>query len=264
MISEFLDIHLDALEASEARHNLLLGVLPKAGAQPREGFLTWTLGGPGQCAISISSKGPLIIGDADEDQCRELAEQTLALDYQVVVGPGHTATWFAQRAGDLGIAFAEPTPQRIHAISEWPIIPPAPGQSRLAVVEDTDIFVAWVMEFASEATPRDPPPQRSGLGRMLSEGRVLFWVVDAEPVSMGSIMRRTRHAAAISWVYTPPRLRNRGYAGATTAALVERIYAEGRTTACLYTDLRNPISNRCYAKIGFRPVCDAFSYSKLR
>jgi len=27
-------------------------------------------------------------------------------------------------------------------------------------------------------------------------------------------------------------------------------------TACLYTDLRNPMSNRCYAKIGFisRPL----------
>jgi len=24
-------------------------------------------------------------------------------------------------------------------------------------------------------------------------------------------------------------------------------------TACLYTDLRNPMSNRCYAKIGFKP-----------
>jgi hypothetical protein len=47
----------------------------------------------------------------------------------------------------------------------------------------------------------------------------MFWVVDEAPVSMAAIVRRTRHATAISLVYTP--LRNRGYVGA--AALVERI-----------------------------------------
>jgi predicted GNAT family acetyltransferase len=63
--------------------------------------------------------------------------------------------------------------------------------------------------------------------------------------------------AAISQVYTPPALRGRGYAGSVVAAVVERIFAEGRDTACLYTDMRNPFSNRCYAKIGFRPVCES-------
>jgi hypothetical protein len=48
-----------------------------------------------------------------------------------------------------------------------------------------------------------------------------------------------RHAAAIAGVYTPPSLRGRGYAGLVTAAVVERIFAEGKTAACLYTDLRN-------------------------
>jgi predicted GNAT family acetyltransferase len=44
------------------------------------------------------------------------------------------------------------------------------------------------------------------------------------------------------------------------AAVVEAVFAEGRTTACLYSDLRNPASNRCYAKIGFKPVCQAWHY----
>jgi len=45
-----------------------------------------------------------------------------------------------------------------------------------------------------------------------------------------------------------------------TAAVVERIYAEGRKTACLYTDLRNSFSNRCYARIGFKPVCASVQF----
>jgi hypothetical protein len=28
--------------------------------------------------------------------------------------------------------------------------------------------------------------------------------------------------------------------------------------ACLYTDLGNPYSNRCYANIGFTPMCDSY------
>ena len=69
--------------------------------------------------------------------------------------------------------------------------------------------------------------------------------------------------AAIAGVYTPPPLRGRGYAAAVTAAVVESVFAEGRTAACLYSDLRNPASNRCYAKIGFKPVCHAWHYLRV-
>jgi predicted GNAT family acetyltransferase len=72
---------------------------------------------------------------------------------------------------------------------------------------------------------------------------------------MDGIVRRTRRGAAIAGVYTPPALRNRGYAAAVTAATVDSVFAEGKTLACLYSNLRNPASNRCYAKIGFKPVC---------
>ena len=75
---------------------------------------------------------------------------------------------------------------------------------------------------------------------------------------MAAIVRRTRNAAAIALVYTPPSLRGKGYGGSVTAAVVEQAFAEGKTVACLYTDLRNPYSNRCYVKIGFRPECDSF------
>jgi len=80
---------------------------------------------------------------------------------------------------------------------------------------------------------------------------------------MAAIARRTRNAAAIAPVYTPPALRSKGYGGSVTAAAVEQAFAEGKTIACLYTDLRNPASNRCYARIGFRPVCDAWVYRRL-
>jgi predicted GNAT family acetyltransferase len=105
-----------------------------------------------------------------------------------------------------------------------------------------------------------PSPEQ--LAQSAASGRFQFWIVDGEPVSMAGIMRRTRHAGAIAGVYTPPPLRGRGYAGSVTAAVVDTIFAEGRDTACLYVDLRNPCSTRCYAKIGFRPLCASWHYPR--
>ena len=81
---------------------------------------------------------------------------------------------------------------------------------------------------------------------------------------MAGTGRRLKTSAAITSVYTPPERRARGYAGSVTAATVERIYAEGRKTACLYADLRNPAANRCYAKIGFTPVCGSLHFHRHR
>jgi RimJ/RimL family protein N-acetyltransferase len=114
--------------------------------------------------------------------------------------------------------------------------------------------------FSQEATPHDPTPNREKLEKAAGNGQYLFWTVNSEPVSIAGIVRRTKHGAAIADVYTPPGLRGRGYAGSVTAALVERIYAEGKLFVCLYTDLRNSFSNRCYAKVGFTPVCSSWHY----
>ena len=97
---------------------------------------------------------------------------------------------------------------------------------------------------------------------MASSGAQLCWEVDGEPVVMAGIVRHTPHGVAVSLVYTPPAHRKRGYAGSVTAAVVERAFADGKTMACLYTDLRDPYSNRCYAKTGFEPVCDCLTYTR--
>jgi predicted GNAT family acetyltransferase len=126
--------------------------------------------------------------------------------------------------------------------------------------DDAALFAEWRLAFAAEATPHDPPPTRAAMEEAAARGENFLWVAGGVPVSTAAIVRRTRRGAAISGVYTPPALRNRGYAGALTAALVGRIRETGKSFACLYVDRRNPASNRCYAKIGFRPACEAAHY----
>lgn len=258
---DFVLHHLAALEANEARHNLLLGILGRLCADPTLDVRQWTLGAPGQCAVQTPGR-PIVLGELDEAQCRHLAEMTKDLDYPGVVGPDLTAKWFADCASALGVTFHEPMPQEIRALRDKPRYPAATGHARLIGSDDASVFADWSVAFVREATPHDPLPDRERLAQSAGEGRYMFWMVGAQPGSMAGIVRRTRNAAAIAGVYTPPALRGRGYAGSVTAAVVELAFSQGKTTACLYVDLRNPFSSRCYAKIGFEPVCSSWHYPK--
>lgn len=257
-LAAFVECHVPALESDEVRHNLMLGVL---GGRFAAELRLWSVGGPGACAIQTPGY-PLILGPLSREQCRQLAEETRDIGLPGVVGNDETAKWFVERAIELGQRFRAPIPQRIHALRASPRYPGAPGSWRKVEAANSVVFVEWLLAFFDEAVPNEPKPSRERIEQTARDGQYLFWVVEGEPVSMAGIVRRTRYAAAIAGVYTPPALRGRGYAGSVTAANVERVFGEGRTAACLYTDLRNPMSNRCYAKIGFQPVCASFHFER--
>ena len=259
--ADFCAYHEPALASETVKHGLLLGILARVGDQRPVAFSHWTLGEPGQCAVKVGHQS-IALGALDETQCRKLADITNQLDYPGVVGPGLTAKWFTDRAIELGARFLDPVPQQIHSLSDQPRYSGASGCARRVNPEDAPLVVEWMLAFHDEAEPHDPVPMREELERIASEGNYLFWIDKGQPVSMAGIQRRLRNSAAITGVYTPPALRGRGYAGSVTAATVERIYAEGRGIAYLYTDLRNPFSNRCYARIGFKPVCGSLHFHR--
>ncbi len=261
-LAEFIATHRPALERDEVRNNLILGVL--AGAV-RTGtpILTWTLGEPGACAIKWQGR-PIILGDVTRDQCRALAEATRDLDGAGAVGLEQRPLWFVERARELGVAFGEPVPQRIHVLRAPPVVvPTVPRAVRVVTAEDGPLLADWLQAFEREAVPDDPPASREALEKVAGEGRHLFWIADGRPVSVAGVARRLTTVAAIAPVYTPHDQRGRGYGAAVTAALAARLLADGKAAVCLYTDLRNGASNRCYAKIGFTGVCDAYVYHRL-
>jgi RimJ/RimL family protein N-acetyltransferase len=265
-LAEFVAMHGPALEARVARNNLILGILDRAQTMAEPRLQLWSLGAPGACAIKTPLPGRgIILGELDRAQCEALARITADVDYPSVAGPDDSPKWFVEAAEALGIRF-EPAPlaQRIHALSRPPSRPQAPGHARLAGPDDVDLVHEWALAFTAEAAPEDGIPPREHSEQMIADGRRFLWVVDGAPVSMAGLGRLIRDCASISPVYTPPELRARGYAGAVTSAVVDAIFAGGRRTACLYTDLANPYSNRCYAKLGFEPVCDAWVYVRAK
>jgi predicted GNAT family acetyltransferase len=253
--SEFCEFHMPALMHSEIRHNLMLALLGRMATEPAFDAMTWTLGSAGECAIMMPGR-PLLLGELSERQCKELAERTRDVNYQSVVGPDQTALWFAEHAAKSGIQFRDSIPQRIYSIRTKPVHPKIPGAARPATTDDIELMFAWICEFVQLAT-QDAVPNREQVLKIIASNRHMLWVDDSVPVSMAAINRRLQNTAAIGAVYTPPAHRRKGYAGAIAAAVVERLYSEGKTSACLYTDLRNPYSNRCYIKIGFEAECDS-------
>jgi RimJ/RimL family protein N-acetyltransferase len=251
--ADFCARHTVALERNEARHMMLLGALNPDTELASIQF--WTLGAPGECAI-LKPNGLLILGDLNAGQSRALSEQLSDVGYKGVIGPDDSALRFTEHAVELGIRFLDPMPQRIHSLAKPPSYPGAPGYTRRATAKDAEFLTEWMATFVHEATPHDRPPSRESMQKGAAEGRYFIWMVGDEPVSTAAIVRRTRHTGGIAAVFTPRDLRGKGYAGSITAAVVEALFREGKTMACINTDLRNPISNRCYAKIGFEPVCD--------
>ncbi len=259
--TEFCALHVAALERDEARHMMMLGVIQAAGHAPPETVRFFSFGAPAACAI-LAPNGVLMLGELATAQCDELAEQVARLNYKGVIGPDANALRFVERARMRGGQFLDPMPQRTHTLAAPPCYPGAPGAARRATVEDADLLTDWMAAFVREATPHDEPPARESLAEGAAAGRYYLWTVDGEPVSTAAIVRRTRHGGGIAAVFTPAALRGRGYAGSVTAAAVDALFAEGKTMACLNTDLRNPMSNRCYAKIGFIPVCDTMFFPR--
>ena len=258
-LAAFIEHHRPALEASEVKHNLILGLLADRSARR---LRRWSFATPGACAIQRPG-GQIALGALAESDCRLLAEATKDLPFPGVVGADGTAQWFVERAIELGLGFREAVPQQIQALQNRPIYPDAPGHARQVGRENAALFADWMLAFHDEALPQERKPSRRQMEKLAGETLQLLWMVNGNPVSTAGIVRRTRNTAAIARVYTPPELRGRGYAGSVTAAVAEQIFAEGRTAACLYTDLRNPSSNRCYARIGFRPVCASWHFPRL-
>lgn len=147
---------------------------------------------------------------------------------------------------------------RLHQADQVQAPVGVPGTLRAATAADRELLIDWSTAFEREALGSE---DREGNRRLVGE-RLSTFVVwsDGGPVAMAGWTGETPHGVRVVGVYTPPELRGCGYASACVAALTQRLLDEGRRFCCLFTDLANPVSNRIYARIGYRPVCDVDEY----
>lgn len=133
----------------------------------------------------------------------------------------------------------------------------APGEMRLCTAADQSQLEAWMADFAHEINEPDTPENlRTKALMIIQEQRAFFWVHQT-PVAMAVWSGRTPNGRRVNFVYTPQDHRGKGYASNLVAGLSRHILETGSSLCCLFTDLANPVSNRIYQTLGYRPVCDS-------
>jgi predicted GNAT family acetyltransferase len=174
-----------------------------------------------------------------------------------VLGHPPLAKEFAAIWSNLsGITYREGIRQRLYQLTK--VIPPpaTPGRLRLAAENEVDLVTQWSFAFQSEALgPGNLTEIRQTTQNRIHEQDIYLWE-DDQPVSMAAKSRPTPRGICISYVYTPPELRGRGYATNCVAHLSQLLLNSGREFCVLFTDLANLTSNHIYQSIGYTPVCD--------
>jgi RimJ/RimL family protein N-acetyltransferase len=133
------------------------------------------------------------------------------------------------------------------------------GALRLARESDMSFLPYWIEGFnfdcfgKSSSPKSDPVPYHY----FIETGKLYILEDNGMPVTMTQINREMRNVCGVSYVYTPPYFRRKGYATSCVAGVSRIILEKGFTKCALYTDLANPTSNSIYQKIGYVPVCDS-------
>ena len=267
-VSAFLAAAGPLLAADEARHNLIYGICSTLVDTPdaySEAHF-WTVDA-GETVAAVLRTPPFnfAVPRPLHDEALRFAAGRLraaGIDAPGVTGAVPEAEVFARAW------MCEPRlrmAQGIYAARE--ISPPegVPGELRLATFEDRDLVIDWMYAFQDEALPDEAPHLEivAGVERRLrsTTAGLALWEVGGRPVSMSGFGGRTPHGMRIGPVYTPPKLRGRGYGSAVTAAASKRLLDGGCDFCFLYTDLANPTSNKIYVNIGYEFVCDSADYA---
>jgi predicted GNAT family acetyltransferase len=253
------------LEEHEAENGLVLGLLaspPATMTAPP----TWVSVDEADGPVAVAMRTPpfaLLLALASESAIETLVDALAARGGELpgVTGPGAVARAFAERwARARGVTTSVTMEQGLYELTK--VVPPdpvAPGSLRLARTEDVDLVATWMAGFAGDARlpAHEHETLRKSAAARVAGGGLFMWEHDGAAVSMASLQGATPHGIRVSFVYTPPQLRGRGYASACVAAVSERALASGKRFCTLYTDLANPSSNSIYQRMGYRRIGEA-------
>jgi predicted GNAT family acetyltransferase len=269
---DFLNITAGFLTSDEAVNGLMLGTAEKlkknsmvygtvpyfAAIEDDSGLVLIALMTPPYRLqlLSTSAACPLAAVSALAEHLHRAIQPVSGVLAREEIASAFSAAW----AGFAGVGWQPGRRDRIHELRQVNPIDRPPGRFDMATVADLDLAIVWCRAFHAEAIGRsaaEPDISESMARNSIALGGLYFWRnVAGTPVSMAARVRPSARGESISWVYTPPAERRRGFASAVVADLAALILAEGREFCALYTDLANPTSNKIYRRIGFLPRAD--------
>jgi len=260
-VDEFVDVAGDFLRSRPAEHTVLLTVLDSIRARGIAARFGWWVSPSGVAGAFLQTPPePVVLTGMPPEAVAPLVEILSDVDGLNVDGLNVDGLNVERSLVDAVTALWPRPLQvrqrfRLHRLgSLTPPLPGPPGRARIAGPADRELLISWYGQFLAEVGYSEDD-LAGAVDYRIGYGGLTVWEVDGVPVSMAS---RTQPAAGmlrVGPVYTPVALRQRGYAGAVTAA-VSRAAQELVDEVLLFTDLANPTSNALYQRIGYRPVHD--------
>jgi GNAT superfamily N-acetyltransferase len=252
-VEQYLAAAGDLLLGEPGLHTISLTVCENARARPDGTRFAWWQQPDGEVTgcVSVTPPYPVLLGVVPDEAVRPLLDLWEASGYN---GPTalavQVATLAAAQAGGSAVVRDA---SRLFRLGE--LTPPTvPGRARVAEERDLPYLVAAFHAFIAETGVIPQDVERTVADR-LGYGGFVLWE-DPEPVAVAGVARVAFGAARLGPVWTPPEHRGHGYGGAVTAAAAQVARDRGAWEVVLFTDLRNPVSNALYPRLGFRPVTD--------
>ncbi|MFE7840197.1 GNAT family N-acetyltransferase [Streptomyces sp. NPDC057474] len=279
-VDDFLARAGDFLCSRPALHNTPLTDIEKLrirGAAEHDAVATdfgrLESGGEVRAIFYLTPRGRLGLTPLSVEQTDALAAHLAGLGHSPsnVIADHDTAGAFAESWQRHTSAVPVPF-WRTHLYRLGTLTPPQPrpeGRGRITGGQDREQVVRWCREFCvdvGEQPSIDLIDAGSWDDSRFSDRHFTFWETwDGTPVSMAAATSVVGGMVRVDPVYTPARLRGRGYAGAVTVEASRAALAAGATDVVLFTDPANPTSNALYQRIGYVHVADfagyKFSYS---
>ncbi|HEY1754126.1 MAG TPA: GNAT family N-acetyltransferase [Bryobacteraceae bacterium] len=241
------------------RNNLILSILHRTlkSAEHARGWLVLSDDGPELALLKTPLHPPTMSdGSIEAAQC---AAQFLPPDLPGIVGPSavadaFSAEWCLQTSQSAHLHW-EMTFYMLDRVE--PFVAPA-GELRRATLADLDelrpLAVAAAKAMNLPAAEQNPEEIEKRLQRSLAGNRQFMWTEGASIRAIAGYGESLPDAGArIGLVYTPLELRGRGYGSAITGSLAQLLLNQGQAWVSLFADDANPVSNRIYRRLGFRP-----------
>ena len=254
------------------RHNRVLSLLDTMVDDPAgaamQGARTWwaTPAGTGQSTglcLRTAADQPVVVAADDRPTALALAEAVAdglaripGVSGEAAASIAFAGAWASFRHVAAKVAVA----QRFYRLDTLtpPPEPKGGGSLRPGAPDDLSLLTRWAVAFQQDTfgpAVVDSESLARFTARKIDYGLVWVWHT-TEPVAMTAATPMAAGVTRIQHVYTPPRLRARGYAASCVSAVVADRLDAGAEHCVLFTDLLNPTANAVYQRLGFEPVSE--------
>jgi len=260
-VAIFAEAATEYLRSQPAFHNLFLTIVESRLSAPEPGRY-WLAFRDHQvigAALQSPLNFPATVVPMEPETAMAIVDAIADSNLRLPGVNGHAATAasFAGRWTDRYRCGAFPVQGlRLYELKALQQVAPATGSLRQAQPADRERAVAWLNAFSLETHTEANAEKLIDVA--LSAGRLWLWR-DVEAVSVAIASKPIEGVVRVSFVYTPPEKRGRGYAGACVYALSKQLVEAGMRCV-LYTELGNPTSNSIYRRIGYQAVMEGMHY----